>query len=552
MTGRRRLKLWAVTVAAGLAAAACGPATTGTGEELAPDQTLRFPINQDIGTLDPAQQEALVDQGFGQNLFNGLLKLDDNLNMVPDIAEKLPEVSPDGLTYTFKLRRGVKFSNGDAVTSKDVLYSWNRAAGAGGAYNSTLEPVKGYKDVSASPPKSKTLSGLTAPDDFTVKAVLEQPAGYWLSELAALGAAYIVSEKVIKARGEDKWWTTPEGLIGTGPFKMTARTPKKSLDFEPVANWWGGSTGALKKVHVEVIEDQASSDTKYEQGGFDLIGYGDMKPTPEDVLRFKNSAQLKSQFVLFPGVRSTWLGFNLERGPFKGIEEGKLGRLAVSQAIDRNQLVDVACAKAVTCTAASGGFIPKGLKGYLGDGQDPNKFDKDKAKENYKKWDPDGSKVRGGVPYSYNPTSQNKAVAENLQAQLKSNLGIDLKLEVVDRQQFFTARKKKAYITFRHSWSADYDHPQDWFDYLYTCSAGFNGTGYCNKQLDSLVEKADQKQLSQVDVDYKDAGKILNKDALGAVLFYDSQPFFIKPYLRGVGANAFYNYRWTSAKVLKH
>jgi ABC-type oligopeptide transport system substrate-binding subunit len=551
MIRKRALKLWAVGITAAVAVAACGGGPGTTSEELAPDQTLRFPINQDIGTLDPAQLEALVDSGFAQNLFSGLLKLDDNLNMLPDIADKMPDVSPDGLTYTFTMKKNVKFSNGDAVTSKDVLYSWNRAAAGGGAYNSVFEAVKGYADVEKSK-GTKTLTGLSAPDAYTVKAVLDKPAGFWLSELAALGPGWIVSEKAIKAGGEDKWWTTPAGLIGTGPFKMTARVPKQSIDFEPVANWWGGSSGALKKVHTEVIEDQTSAGKKYEQGGLDLIGYGDNKPTPEDVIRFKASSQLSSQFKLFPGVRSTWVGFGIEKGPFKGIEDGKLGRLAFSQAIDRNQLVDVACAHAITCSAATGGFIPKGLKGYLGDNADPNGFDKAKALENYKKWDPTGDKVKG-LTYAYNPTSQNKLVFENLAAQWKANLGVDVKPEVVDRQVFFTARKKKTYTnTFRHSWSADYDHPQDWFSFLYTCGGGFNGSGYCNKQLDDLVSKADQKPLAQADADYKEAGKIVLRDALGAVIFYDSQPFFIKPYLRGVGANAFYNWRWTSAKILKH
>src|SRR5256885_1685583 len=100
----------------------------------------------------------------------------------------------------------------------------------------------GRTDVEAG--KAQTMSALTAPDDYTVKAQLSAPAGYWLTELA-LWTATLVDQKVIQTAGEDTWWTKPETMIGSGPFKMTARTPKASMEFAPVSGWFGGSTGAL-------------------------------------------------------------------------------------------------------------------------------------------------------------------------------------------------------------------------------------------------------------------------------------------------------------------
>jgi oligopeptide transport system substrate-binding protein len=157
-----------------------------------------------------------------------------------------------------------------------------------------------------------------------------------------------------------------------------------------------------------------------------------------------------------------------------------------------------------------------------------------------------------GLKYTYNTTATNKLVAENLQAQWKQNLGVTVALEALDRQTFFKNRDKHAYILFRHSWSADYDHPQDWFDNLYVCSAGSGGGGYCNKTMDDLVTKADQKPIEQSLNDYISAQKMMIDDVIGAPLFYSIQPYLVKPYVKGAGGNAFFDYYWTGLRVLQH
>src|SRR5579872_3656840 len=124
-----------------------GGGGSNNSSTLASDQTLKFPILGDFGTLDPAQLNAETDSEVAQNFYDGLLKFDNNLNIVPDIASAMPTVSSDGLTYTFTLRKDVTFSNGDKVTAKDVLYSWNRAAWVQGAYAFLLSAIDGYNDV---------------------------------------------------------------------------------------------------------------------------------------------------------------------------------------------------------------------------------------------------------------------------------------------------------------------------------------------------------------------------------------------------------------------
>jgi oligopeptide transport system substrate-binding protein len=532
-------------------AVACGGGGGGgTSETLAADQTLSFPMVDDIGDLDPAHMSAAVDIDIFHNVFSGLYKFTDDLKQVPDIASGPPTISSDGLTYTFKMRQDAKFSNGDAVKAADFVYSWNRAARIQGDYASVFAPVAGYDDVAAG--KAKEMTGLKALDDYTIQATLSAPAGYWYTEVA-LWTAWVVDKKVIDANGgDDKWFTNPVNLIGTGQYRMTARTPKSSADFEAVPNWWGGSTGTLKKVHIEIIADQKAQLTKYESGNFSMIGYANGSITPEDLIRYNNDPKLKADLTLKPIARTDWIGFNLKTGPFAGIDAGMHGRHAFSTAIDRAQLVDIACSKGTACNAATGGVITKGLQGYLGDNSDPNvKFDAAAAKAEYEAWDPNHTKVKNLV-YTYNSNAFNKAICENLASQWQKNLGVSMQCTAQDRASFFAARTKCSYPIFRHSWGADYDNPQDWFDFLFVTNAGSGGSCYSNPTLDNLVKSANTKSLSDGLAEYKQANKILVDQVITGPLVYYIHANVVHPWVKGVDGNALYDFYWSDARILQH
>ena len=530
-------------------ATACGGGST-TSETLASDQTLSFPLVDDVGDLDPAHMSAAVDIDIFRNVFSGLYKFTDDLKQVPDIASGPPTISSDGLTYTFPMRHDAKFSNGDPVKADDFIYSWNRAARIQGDYASVFAPVVGYDDVASG--KTTTMTGLTKTDDYTIQAKLSAPAGYWYTEVA-LWTAWVVDKKAVDAGGGDNtWFTNPANLVGTGQFKLTARTAKASLDFDVVPNWWGGSTGTLKKVHIEVIADQKAQLTKYESGNFSMIGYANGSLTPEDLIRYNSDPALKAQLTLKPLARTDWIGFNMKTGPFAGNDAGKAGRHAFSTAIDRAQLVDIACSKGTACSAATGGVITKGLQGYLGDGTDPNvKFDAAAAKAEYKAWDPDGSKVRNLV-YTYNATAFNKAICDNLASQWKQNLDVTVQCTAQDRASFFAARTKCSFPIFRHSWGADYDNPQDWFDFLFVTNAGSSGSCYSNSQVDSLVKSANTKSLTEGLAEYKQANQILVDQVVTGPLVYYIHANVVHPWVKGVDGNALYDFYWSDARILQH
>jgi len=519
-------------------------------EVLATDQTLSFPIAQDVADFDPAQMSSPTDVDIFRNVFSGLYKFDAALHEVPDIATGPADLSADGLTYTFHLRHGATFSNGDPITADDFIYSWNRAAAKQGDSAGVFSVVAGYSAVGSG--RTGTLSGLVKVDDYTFTSTLNKRAGYWPT-LVGLWPFWVVDRKVIAAAGEDAWFTKPETLIGSGPFRLTARATGQSLDFEPVPAWYGGKTGALKRIHIDVLSDQPAQVSRYESGGYSLIGYGRQVLAPDIAVKYATDPKLAGQLTLVPAGLTYWVGFNLKTGPFAGIDSGRAGRHAFSTAIDRKALADALCSEGTSCTPATGGLISKGLDGYLGDGADPSaKFDAVAAKAEYQAWDPNGVKVKD-LTFTYDTNPFNKALCTNLSQQWEKNLGIKVGCVEVDRGNFFDNRNGRcAYTAFRQSWSADYNNPQDWFDYLFATGATSGGSCYANPAFDTLVAGADAKPLALGLPDYQVAGFLLVNDSIFAALVYGRQQYLVHPYVIGAGGNTLYDFDWTKARILKH
>src|SRR5260370_37959384 len=186
------------------------------------------------------------------------------------------------------------------------------------------------------------MSGLGKVDDYALNVMLTRRSGYFVTE-TGLWPFWVVDQKVIATAGDTLWFSKPDTLIGSGPFRMTARTPGQSMDFEPVSGWYGCKTGVLTRVHVEGMSDAAAQVTQYETGGFTLIGYGRQALGPAAATRYTSDAKLQSQMTVVPIGTTFWVGFNLRSGPFAGIDAGRAGRHAFSQAIDRKVLVDAVC-----------------------------------------------------------------------------------------------------------------------------------------------------------------------------------------------------------------
>jgi ABC-type oligopeptide transport system substrate-binding subunit len=567
-----------IAVLAAVLAACTETPTAKPSPRLASEQTLRFPIQFDFATLDPAAIETEAEAEIAHNLFNGLIRYDTGLNVVPDIAISLPEISPDGLTYVFKLRNNVTFSNGDKVTSKDVLYSWNRAVAMQGPYSMNLSAIAGYDTVAANQLSGAaleaqlakkdpmvTMSGLSALDDFTVVVKLSSASGWFLPALAQPGVVgMVVDENVVKTDFTN-WAGKPETLIGTGPFKMAARNVNQSADFVAVANWWGAQAPTLTRVHVDVVSDPKVAIANYERGAYDVFGYGAFGVPVAEALRIQANPTVKAQVFLGPDNKTYWVSFNMVSdasrragGPFT-LDQGKAShdlRLAFALAVDKSKLVKDLCSNLI-CAQATGGLIPKGLIGYLGDGADPlSGYDPARAKSLLASADPTGSKAKG-LAYTYDPENAfNETTAKFLQGQWQSNLGVSVELRAVPRQSFITNRLRGDYVLSRDGWTAEYNSPQTWFDNLWGVTAGCPDTtctsGYVTKAYDQLLAKADAEPLPSAITGYNALSHQLIDDVAYIPLYYTTAAFLIKPYVQGAGANNLYDYPWSQIRLTTH
>jgi oligopeptide transport system substrate-binding protein len=580
-----------------LTAAACGSTTstnTGTGT-LASSQVLHFPVFQDPGTWDPGEMDAEVDTELMQNVFDNLWRFDDKLNIVPDIATAVPTqanggISADGLTYTVHLNPAAKFSNGDPVTSKDVLYSWNRAADLHGPYSSILAAVVGYTDVqtaAGSPPASGTptafqsnietqlaagnpkfmMTGLTAPDPETVQIKLASGCGWCLSAWTLEGAVgAIVDQKAIQAAGVDpvNWWQTPANLVGTGAYKLTAYTPKQSMTFTAVPNWWGTPKPTVKTINID-IKDPSTTPTTVDaffQKSYDIIGYGgDSGNLPlANILAIQANSREKPDLLTQPKGRTTWVSFNVgwktTGGPFYGESAAAVGlRTAFDLAIDKQGLATTVCHN-VICAPATGGLITAGLIGNGGAGSDPlAKFDPTQAKALLKQYDPTGALTKN-LTYSTNASALYSSVSQYLQSQWQTNLGVHVNINTVsDASIFISNRLSGKYVMSRDGWQFDYNHPQDWYDNLwgvYVTSAGSNTSGFDDPQYDSILKQADAMPLTTALPLYNQLAGILQKDVVYIPLYYQVGNFLIQPYLKGAGSNTQADFYWNEIKVLAH
>jgi oligopeptide transport system substrate-binding protein len=347
---------------------------------------------------------------------------------------------------------------------------------------------------------------------------------------------------------------------------MTAYTPKVSIDFTAVPNWWGSPRPTLTSIHIDILGNAESAITAYEQGSYDVYGYGGYSNAPVDaILRIQANASEKSQLLLHPKVRTTWVQFNLVQdssrvagGPFllSGGAAAKNLRLAFALAVDKAKLATVVCHD-ILCTPATGGLITKGLIGYGGDNTDPlAKFDAAQAKQLLQQGDPDGSKTKG-LSYAYDPNSPlNTTVAQFLQDQWQTNLGVHVDLQPVDHSAFIKGYLSGKYVLARNGWQADYNHPQDWVDNLWGKIAGCPdancGSGYDTAAYDSAVAAADAKPLASAVSDYQSIMKMLEDDATYIPLYYSQGAFLIKPYVKGAGTNNFFDYYWDQIQIQTH
>ena len=246
---RKAALIIALIVVCSMALTAC----TGAGKT----DMLTINVGPDPDTIDPALNSAVDGGTLIVHAFEGLMNLDKDGVPVPGQAENY-DVSDDGTTYTFHLRDGLKWSDGQPVTANDYVYAWNRAISPDTAadYEYIFEVIDGYEEGKLN---------VTAPDDKTLVVKLKTPVPYFL-ELCAFPTYFPVRQDIIEEHGE-AWAIDPKTYIGNGPYKMIEWVPGSHITFEKNKNYWNVEKLGPEKLKFVLMEDDNAILNAFKQEG---------------------------------------------------------------------------------------------------------------------------------------------------------------------------------------------------------------------------------------------------------------------------------------------
>jgi oligopeptide transport system substrate-binding protein len=469
-------------------------------------------------TLDPAVAGEATSNEYIMQIFSGLVRLDDNLEPAPDIAERW-ELSQDNLTFTFHLKDNMVFHDGRKVTAADFKYSWERACdpATGSKVASTyLGDIKGVKDVIEG--KAREISGVKVVNDSTLEVTIDAPKSYFLSKLT-YPTAYVV-DKANVAEGKE-WWRQPNG---TGPFKLKEWQLNSSLVLERNDKYCGDVAG------VERVEFQLYSGVPmdlYETGQIDVA---DVYTGYIDRVTDKTGPFYK-ELQITPELSFSWIGFNTTKPPFDDVNVRK----AFTQAVDKDKIISLTLRDLVQ---RAEGILPPGIPGYNKDLAGLG-YDVDKAKE----WI--AASKYGDVsrlpPITLTTYGYGGAISSTLEAiisQWRDNLGVEVTVRQLEPDRFMYYLKEEKDEMFDMGWIADYPHPQDFLDVLFHSGAESNFAEYSNPALDALLEKAgvepdEAKSLAM----YRQAEQILVDDAAILPLWFGKNYVLVKPYVQNYQLN---------------
>ena len=244
--------------------------------------------SSDIPTLDVSKAEDTVSSEVLMNTMEGLVRLDKDGKVVPGVAESW-EKSEDGKTWTFKLRKDSKWSNGDTVTAKDFEYSWKRTLDPATAstYGFIMYDIVGAKDYNLGTVDNADGVGIKAIDDYTLQVELVRPVHYFDS-LMFFKSFLPQNQKVVEQFGQE-YGTDKDKMVYNGPFTLTEWKLEDIYTMSKNPNYWDASTVKIDKVNTKIVKDNNAALNLYEAGEIDIVGL-----SSEQVDKYKESPEFKT------------------------------------------------------------------------------------------------------------------------------------------------------------------------------------------------------------------------------------------------------------------
>lgn len=539
--------------AAALGLAACGgsksgsTATSGTASSAAGSSTgsintagftVQYGSNPE--TLDPALNSAVDGGNTVITVFETLLIINENNEAVPGQAESWT-TSEDGLTWTFTMRDGLKWSDGSELNAKDFEYSFKRMADPDTAapYAETclgmidgFEEAAGFPDKDGNPTVEPNLDALNvkaSDDGKTLTIVLGYPCSYF-DKIAAFAAMSPVQKATVEANG-DAWCTSPDTYVCNGPYMITEWTPSERIVLTKNPNYvggWDNSKIVSDSITLLLLEDSSASYAAYNSGEAVLI-----KDVPTDEIPSLTKAEDGGDFYVDTILGTYYVSLNLKRDAFQDVKVRK----ALNLAIDRDYVANTIMQGTYTTADSivgpgivdeNGYFHDNGNAPYISADYEANLAEAKKLLEEAGYPNGEGFPT---IEYSCNDAGYHVPLAEYLQ-QAWGDLGITLTISKMEWSSFTAARRAGEYDVARNGWVMDYNDPSNMLDLF--CSGNGNNDGkYSNPEFDAAIEASRVADVTEHFAQLHKAEDILMEDTGCLPIAYYNDYWLQSPALKG-------------------
>ncbi len=471
----------------------------------------------DPPTLDPALVTDTTSSGVVVEVFSGLVALDTDLVLVPDLAESW-EISPDGTIYTFKIRPDATFHDGKPVTAHDFKWSIERAADprtASPVADIYLNDIVGVEDVFEG--RAMEISGISVIDDLTIQFTIDSPKAYFLAKLT-YPTAYVLDRENVEAGGST-WTDTPNG---TGPFRLKEYRIGERIVLERFENYTRGQPG-VSTILMNLAGGQNMA--MYENDEIDFTGVG-----LYDLERVLDPSEpLNRELVVAPPDFSiSYIGFNAQMAPFDDANFRK----ALNHAIDKELIATEVLSELLT---PAYGILPPGFPGYNPELEGLT-FDPELAKQLLEQSDYADPATRPRIVVTV--PGRGGTIGLDLEVILQmwqQVLGVEVEIQQVEWATYLEDLNKQKYQAYAGlGWSADYPDPQDFLDILFHTESGLNHGAFSDLEIDAVLEEARvEPDAARRIALYRQAEEMIVQAAAWVPLWYQGERHvLIKPQVK--------------------
>lgn len=488
------------------------------------EQKLTINAISEPPSLDPALIDNQIAGDISNQLFEGLVRLDEKGNVVAGVAESW-DISDDKTVYTFHLNKNAKWSNGDPVTAEDFIFSWERVLNpeVAAPLGSNLFFIKNGAAYNEGTVKDFNEVGIKAPDEQTLEITLERPTSFFL-ELTSFFTLLPVNKKVAEAN--DKWATDAKTFVSNGPFQLKEWKHDQELVMVPNENYWAKEVVKLDELKWVMVNDQNTEYGMYKSGE---IAVAEQIPN-----------SIKSQLIQsgdaekLPSASVAYLRFNHENKVFSNPKIRK----ALSMALDRQLIVDKVTQGGETPAFS---FIPNGLGNGVGEFREQagDSLFKDKSVEEAKQLLEEGKDELGlsslpKVTLLFYTSDLYNQLTQAMQEMWKKNLGLEVELKTMERKVFVQNVQKGDYELAIYSTGADYNDAQNLLG-QFTTGDVYNYSKISIPAYDELVKKVDTELDLNKRAEYmQEAEKVLLEDMAIAPLYFNNKVYLQQDNVKNV------------------